>query len=213
VPWQTVGTCGYLTRAYDIGHNPDMPQLRINLIYASMAAFVTYPSVCMPNGTIAVAELYTDHQSWLKLWIQRRVGCTLEAADLAQDTFIRVLQRQRKEVGFTIRYPRTYLCTIANSLLIDHLRRRKVEQAYLDALQQLPQAVSIDPEEREIMLEALVRLDKMLDALPASVRTTFLLSRLDGLPYPQIAAHLGISLRTVKRHMQQAYERCLDLML
>lgn len=169
----------------------------------------------MPSSTTNtdIAELYATHQGWLKLWLMRHVGCGDEAADLVQDTFIRVMQRQRREAGFSVIYPRTYLRTMANSLLIDYFRRRKVEQAYIEALKQLPQEVSIDPADREIMLEALLRLDKMLDALPPVVRQTFLLSRLDGLSYPQIAVQLGVSSRTVKRYMQQAYVRCLDLTL
>lgn len=164
-------------------------------------------------GSASVADLYTDHQNWLKHWIQRQVGCNDEAADLAQDTFIRVMQRQRKEAGFVIGYPRTYLRTVAHGLLIDYFRRRRVEQAYLDALEQLPQEVMIDLEAREIILETLQRLDKMLDTLSPAARETFLLSRLDGLTYSQIAAHLQVSERTVKRYMQQAYIQCLDLML
>lgn len=164
-------------------------------------------------GSASVTNLYSEHQRWLKGWIQRRVGCSDEAADLAQDTFIRVIQRQRKEADFTIGYPRTYLRTVAHGLLIDHFRRRKVEQAYLEALQQLPHEVVIDLQEREIILETLQRLDKMLDALPPPVRETFLLSRVDGLTYQQIAVQIGVSERTVKRYMRQAYVQCLALML
>lgn len=174
-----------------------------------------YKSLFMPPSTVAVStsELYADHQGWLKLWVLRRVGCGDEAADLVQDTFIRILHRQRQEDSFVIHYPRTYLRMVANSLLVDYFRRRKVEQAYVEALKHCPQDVGIDPQEREMMLETLLRLDKMLDTLSPTVRQTFLLSRLDGLSYPQIALQLGISLRTVKRYMQQAYVQCLDLML
>ena len=115
--------------------------------------------ICMPSSTVAasISELYADHQGWLKLWLLRYVNCSEAAADLAQDTFIRVMQRQRKEADFTIHYPHTYLRTVANGLLVDYFRRRNVEQAYIEALKQLPAEVSIDPQDREIMLEALVR--------------------------------------------------------
>jgi len=45
------------------------------------------------------------------------------------------------------------------------------------------------------------------------MRQAFLLSRLDGLTYQQIADQLGVSLRSVKRYMQQAFVQCLDLIL
>ncbi len=77
----------------------------------------------------------------------------------------------------------------------------------------LPEPASISAEEREIILETLQQLDKMLDAMPARMRQAFLLSRLDGLTYQQIADQLGVSLRSVKRYMQQAFVQCLDLIL
>lgn len=157
--------------------------------------------------------LYSNHHGWLRGWLCKHLSCSETAADLAQDAFVKVMQKQRMETGFRIGYPRRYLSMVANSLMIDHFRRRAVEQAYLDALVQLPEPASISAEEREIILETLQQLDKLLDAMPSAIRQAFLLSRLDGFTYPQIAERLGVSLRTVKRYMQQAFIQCLDLML
>ena len=55
------------------------------------------------------------------------------------------------------------------------------------------------------------RIDAMLDALPPIVRTTFLLSQLDGMAYGDIAVHLKVSLTSVKRYMAQAFRQCLEL--
>ena len=35
--------------------------------------------------------LYAEHHRWLLGWLRQRLGCLHDAADLAQDTFIRVL--------------------------------------------------------------------------------------------------------------------------
>lgn len=158
-------------------------------------------------------NLYSGYNGWLRGWLCKQLGCSETAADLAQDTFIKVMLKQREDRSFGISYPRRYLRMVAGSLMVDHLRRRMVEQAYLEALAQLPEPASITTEEREIILQTLQQLDRLLDAMPSAVRQAFLLSRIDGLSYPQIAESLGVSERTIKRYMQQAFVQCLELML
>ena len=41
-----------------------------------------------------VAKLYVEHQPWLYQWLWRKLGCTFQAADLAQDTFVKILNQQ-----------------------------------------------------------------------------------------------------------------------
>lgn len=69
------------------------------------------------------------------------------------------------------------------------------------------------PSEEEIALvhEALVQIDLMLHGLPQRVRHVFILSRLDGLPQPQIAKHMGVSLATVERDLRRAFMHCLSV--
>jgi len=47
----------------------------------------------------AVSELCQHHHGWLRGWLRRRPGCHEPAADLAQDTFTRVLG-SRRALGF-----------------------------------------------------------------------------------------------------------------
>ncbi|WP_277422996.1 sigma factor, partial [Pseudomonas viridiflava] len=45
-----------------------------------------------------LTALYHDHHRWLNGWLRQRTDCPHNAADLAQDTFVRVLlQRESKE--------------------------------------------------------------------------------------------------------------------
>ncbi|MGJ7530852.1 sigma-70 family RNA polymerase sigma factor [Variovorax sp. GB1P17] len=153
-----------------------------------------------------VRSLYVDHHGWLVQWLRRRTGNADQAADIAQDTFVRVLLKKAVE---TLDEPRAYLTVIAKGLVANAGRKAAVERAYLDTLALLPEAQSPSPEDRAIQLEALFEIDRMLGQLAPQVRTAFLLAQLDGLTYAQIAEQLGISLRTVKRHMQQGFEQCL----
>ncbi|KQO12532.1 RNA polymerase subunit sigma [Acidovorax sp. Leaf76] len=151
--------------------------------------------------------LYSDHSGWLRAWLYRRLGCRDEAADLAQDTFVRVLLRP--QVLQSLREPRAYLTTIAKGLVCDHWRRQALEQAYADALALMPEPMAPSPEERALILEALHAIDAMLEGLAPKARHAFLLSQLEGLGYAEIAQQLQVSERTVKRYMAQGFECCL----
>ncbi|NMZ71041.1 RNA polymerase sigma-70 factor, ECF subfamily [Pseudomonas peli] len=155
----------------------------------------------------SLSALYRDHRSWLESWLRRRVGNAWDAADLSQDTFLRVLASSQQIAE--MREPRAYLLTVGKRLLSNLYARRNLEQAYLDALAQLPEDSVPSPEQRWLLLETLQALDELLDGLPALVRRAFLWSQLEGLGYREIAERLKVSERTVKRYMAQAYEHCL----
>lgn len=155
-----------------------------------------------------VDSLYADHHGWLQGWLRRRLGNAFDAADLAQDVFMRVLTRQQP---LKMQEPRAYLSTIARGLVIDHWRRRELEQAWLETLATLPEPEAPPAESRLIFLEALVEIDRVLDALEPKVRKAFLLAQLDGLTCREIAQQLGVSLATVERYLAKALRRCYEL--
>lgn len=157
------------------------------------------------HAASVVAELYHGHHHWLSGWLRRRLADVEQAADLAQDTFVRVLLS--RDVG-AIQEPRAFLTTVARRVLANHYRRAEIERAWLETLAGLPEPVAPPPETRLMILETLCELDRLLDGLPAAVRRTFLLSQLDGLGYVEIGARLGISVSTVKRHMSRAAMQC-----
>lgn len=162
------------------------------------------------SATQQVHILYADHHGWLYGWLRRKLGNACDAADLAHDTFLRVMLSRRLPAQLGPE-PRALLTHIAKGLVVDHWRRQEVERAYREALAHLPAPEAPSPETRLLILEALYRVEAMLRGLPARTRDIFLLAQLDGLTYPQIADRLGTSLVTVKRHMRSAYAACLAL--
>lgn len=154
----------------------------------------------------ALHTLYVDHHQWLCGWLRKRLGCMDHAADLAQDTFVRILT-QRK--GTELREPRAYLSTVARSLMIDTFRRRALEQAYLETLAARPELLDISPETRFLIIEALVEIDRLLDGLGGRTREIFLMAQLDGLSYVEISRQLNVSVNTVKKHAARALTHCL----
>ena len=156
-----------------------------------------------------IHTLYSEHHGWLQGWLHRKLGNRCDAADLAHDTFLRLLTRQViKPLGSE---PRALLTHIAKGLVIDRWRRQDLERAYLETIAQLPAAEVPSPETRLLILETLTRIEALLRELPAVTRDTFLLSQIEGLTYVQIADRLDVSLITVKRHMRAAFIACLSV--
>ncbi|MBM7060063.1 sigma-70 family RNA polymerase sigma factor [Pseudomonas sp. UL073] len=162
-------------------------------------------SIAQTAPDIALQRLYLDNHSWLSGWLRRRLGCPESAADLTQDTFVKVLVARELPA---IREPRAFLTTIAKRVLANHYRRQDIERAYLEALASLPVAEVPCEESRAIILETLLELDRLLDGLPRLARQVFLLVQLDGLTYAEVAAQLDISLSSVKRYLAKAAQQC-----
>ncbi|MHA6194528.1 sigma-70 family RNA polymerase sigma factor [Pseudomonas wadenswilerensis] len=162
------------------------------------------PSVPSPQADIQA--LYLDHHAWLLDWLRKRLRHADNAADLAHDTFLHLLGRPQQVTD--LRQPRAWLSTVARGLLVDRVRRQRVERAWLQTVAHLPEAEEMSPETRLILLETLQRIDALLDGLAPKVRSAFLLSRLEGLGYKEIAERLGVSLSSVEKYMVTAIRHC-----
>jgi RNA polymerase sigma-19 factor, ECF subfamily len=149
----------------------------------------------------SVELLYSNHHGWLQGWLRGKLSNALDAADLAHDTFVRILVDRNAQ---SIREPRSYLATVAGRVVVDHYRRKALERAYLEVLAHWPQPLALSCEERAILLETLYEIDEMLDGLGSRLKQVFILSQFEGLTYEQIARQLGMSLRTVNKYMARA---------
>lgn len=149
----------------------------------------------------SVESLYSNHHGWLQGWLRGKLNNALDAADLAHDTFVRILVDRNAQA---IREPRSYLATVAGRVVVDHYRRKALERAYLEALEHWPQPLALSCEERAVLLETLYEIDEMLDGLGSRLKQVFILSQFEGLTYEQIARQLGMGLRTVNKYMARA---------
>lgn len=161
-----------------------------------------------PGSSAALEGLYRQHHTWLTDWLRRKTGCPFDAADLTQDTYLKVLVRDDDTARY--REPRAYLTTIAHGLMVNLFRRRDIERAYLDSLALRQEAHAPSPEQRAMALEALVAIDKLLDGLPPKVREAFLLAQLEGLRHGEIAARMQVSVSSVRQYLARAMQHCLE---
>ncbi|EJT83207.1 ECF subfamily RNA polymerase sigma-24 factor [Pseudomonas putida S11] len=78
-----------------------------------------------PPPEHSLPALYREHRGWLETWLRRRMGNAWDAADLSQDTFLRILASAQPLAD--IREPRAYLLTVGKRLLSNFHQRRSLE--------------------------------------------------------------------------------------
>jgi RNA polymerase sigma factor (sigma-70 family) len=159
-----------------------------------------------------LAQLFQQHMPDLQRFLTRRVGNTEAAADLVQETFLRLLQFEPARL---VGNPRALLFTVASHLAIDHLRRDAhqipANTQRADAVEQPDPRPSI--EHMALSREQIALLKRAIAELPPRCREVFILHKFKHLSYSDIASKLGISRSTVVKHMIKALEhckRCLD---
>jgi len=153
-------------------------------------------------------DIYSEHHAWVYSWLRRKLGCAHNAADLAQDTFVRILSS--RDALLQASQSRGYIATTARNLLIDRARRQRLEKAYLEELGLLALEHPGAPGAERIWetLEALEQICRLLDGLGAKPRQAFLLHYLEGQPQAVVAEQLGISVRMVQKYLVQVLLHC-----
>lgn len=152
--------------------------------------------------------LYAGNHGWLLGWLRGRLGNSSDAADIAQDAFLRLLVSQRPLDSLGTQ-PRALLTHIARGLVIDRRRRQEVERACLDAISHLSDSQLPSEEERLIIVDTLQRVMAALGTLPFRTQRTFLLAQIDGMTLAQISAEVGSPVITVRRDLRKAILVCM----
>jgi RNA polymerase sigma factor (sigma-70 family) len=155
-----------------------------------------------------VGRLFAEHRAALQSFFLRRIRSKADAADLAQEVYVRMLRIRDLDA---IRSPVHYLYTVANNLVKEH--------AVLDRRQ--ASGIDIDEAPAHVQLETLPAFDGDLDATERVARLGVVLKQLrpkcraavelrftQGLCYREIAMHLGVSPQMAKKYVAQALGHC-----
>jgi RNA polymerase sigma-70 factor, ECF subfamily len=129
-----------------------------------------------------------------------------EAEDATQETFIRAYNRL--ETFHSRSTFATWLYRIGINICRDHLRRRQIQEHYLE-IRRIDRSWSdehhsIDPERVVLALEKYQTLSRALGQLPISYRTTLLLHDVEGMTISKIATLMNVPLSTAKSRLRRA---------
>lgn len=158
------------------------------------------------HGEAYFTALFHKYRSSLFRYLTGLVSSPDDAAELVQESYTRLLQHDN--VTQLEAVSRTYLFQIATNLARDHFRRRTTRRtsAHMD-LDDIEIADDhAGPEQSLVWDKTIESIKQGIKELPPMTRRIFLLSRFRGKTYPQIAALLGISTRTVERKMSEAMQ-------
>lgn len=152
------------------------------------------------------------HEPALMRFLTRAWWNSADVPDLRQDIYVRVYEAAA-ESRPTL--PRSFLFATARHLITDRLRRQRVVAidavGDLDALNVLIEEVN--PERRLGAYQELRRLAQALDALPPKCRETVWMRRVFEMPQKEVAARMGITEKTVEKHLMKGMRLLADAML
>ena len=145
--------------------------------------------------------------------LERMVNNPSTAEDLLQETYLRVTRALSER---TVDHLEPFVFQTARNLALDHLRARRVQSRTLidDVPQEVvnnviaPQSSSEDAAHAERMLE---RLNVSLQSLSPRQQQIFILSRLHGHSYQDIAQRLNVSLSTVQKELKLIMAICVGV--
>jgi RNA polymerase sigma factor (sigma-70 family) len=127
----------------------------------------------------------------------------VEIDDLVQDVFLRVVRRGALD---TLDNVEAYVFATAQSVLADRGRRRATRQvdAHVSFHPEIHGGEDLGPDRIAAGREQLSATTRALLELPERTRQVFILRRLEGMAFSEIAVRLGVSLSSAEKDMQRA---------
>jgi RNA polymerase sigma-70 factor (ECF subfamily) len=143
--------------------------------------------------------LFDTHFDAVRSYVYYRSGDTELATDVAQETFLKIWEKQMQP---DVKNIKGLLLKIAGDIFISRYRREKLALDFSMTFK--PSILDDSPEDQMQFKELKSRYEQALKILPENQRTVFLMSRMDGLKYHEIAGQLGLSVKAVEKRMNLA---------
>lgn len=151
-----------------------------------------------------IEALYISEKRRLEQIASKRVGIS-NGADVVQDVFAAIWTRAREHLFLSPSY-------LSRAIQYASITRHRAEQRRARLLGSLVEEQYVAPAALPDQIVAgrqeLARLQDAFASLPERTRKVFLLNRLHGCTYDEIAIGLGISYSTVEREMAKGILCC-----
>lgn len=159
----------------------------------------------------AFTTLYNSYSKQLFAKINHMVNDEETAKELLQDAFFKIwIQRKNVDVKKPFR---SFLFTIAVNLVYDHFRKLAKDRKYAQTVLQNAVDYYTHAEEAIHSKESMKLIQQAIDLLPPQRKQIFMLCKLEGKSYDQVASLLSISTSTVKDHIVKGNKVVRDYLL
>lgn len=144
------------------------------------------------------SALFNANSKTIFNYIYYKFGNEEKAHDAVQEAFVKLWENCAK---VSPEKAKSYLYTVANNLYLNVIKAEKVRLKYADkTLKTTNESPEFLMEENEFK----EKLDQALNDLPDNQRSTFLLNRIDGKKYAEIAEMEGVSIKAIEKRMHLA---------
>jgi RNA polymerase sigma-70 factor (family 1) len=150
------------------------------------------------------ATIFRSHSKTVFNYIYYKFGNEEKAHDAVQEAFVKLWENCAKVAP---EKAKSFVYTVANNLYLNVIKAEKVRLKYAD------KTLKTTHESPEFLMEQAQfkeKLDRALDALPENQRTVFLLNRIDGKKYAEIAVMEGVSVKAIEKRMHLALKSLRD---
>jgi RNA polymerase sigma-70 factor (ECF subfamily) len=147
------------------------------------------------------SKVFRTHSKTIFNFIYYKYGNEEKAHDAVQEAFLKLWENCAKVPADKAK---SFVYTVANNLYLNVIKADKVRMKYAEKVSSATDTIS--PE--HVMEEKQFRekLERALDSLPENQRTTFLLNRVDGMKYAEIAEMEGVSVKAIEKRMHLALQ-------
>lgn len=152
-----------------------------------------------------VERLFREHNEALVRFLLARLRSRQAALEVAQEAYVRLLSLDQPGA---VSYLRSFLFKTAANLAVDRLRRDDVHARATETPLFREFTDDRTPERAAVGVQEIQRLVELLAALPPKCREAFILNRLQGMEFPDIAARMRLSERMVRVYVVRALLFC-----